>query len=364
MKTESNGSDKHLDINVRTAGGETTVKALAPVIVSASRSTDIPAFYADWMANRLRAKYCVWYNPFNRKPSYVSFERARAFVFWSKNPAPLIPVLPEFDKKGIGYYFQFTLNDYMREGFEPNVGPLEKRIETFRTLASKIGRERVIWRFDPVVMGPGLDPETIAARIGAIGSRLKGHTEKLVFSFVDVAAYRKVQTNMAKTALFGRENVLSAEASEKQIGELCERLAALRDRWKREGWDVTLATCAEKADLAQYGIEHNRCVDDALLRRLYPDDAKLMEYLRPMPVKGSLLAPAPAGGSGEAMPVYPACGKDQGQRKECGCVTSKDIGMYDTCAHFCAYCYANSSSETVRRNRARHSPDSESIIGE
>ena len=96
------------------------VNGVAPVIISASRSTDIPAFYAKWFINRLKAGYCVWYNPFNQKPMYISFVKTKAVVFWTKNPEPLIPYLPELDKRGIHYYFQVTLNDYVNEGFEPN----------------------------------------------------------------------------------------------------------------------------------------------------------------------------------------------------------------------------------------------------
>src|SRR5215469_4158622 len=116
-------------IKIITDSGE-QVEAQAPIIISASRSTDIPAFYAKWFVNRLKAGYCVWYNPFNQQPMYVSLKNAKAVVFWSKNPKPLIPYLHELDERGIHYYFQFTLNDYDREQFEPNVPSVEKRIET------------------------------------------------------------------------------------------------------------------------------------------------------------------------------------------------------------------------------------------
>ena len=109
-------------------------EATAPVIISASRSTDIPAFYAKWFFNRLAKGYCVWYNPFNQQPMYISFKKCRVVVFWTKNPEPIIPFLEELDKRGIHYYFQVTLNDYMQEGFEPNVPPVAKRIETFKKL--------------------------------------------------------------------------------------------------------------------------------------------------------------------------------------------------------------------------------------
>ena len=115
-------------IKIITESGD-QVEAQAPIIISASRSTDIPAFYAEWFVNRLKVGYCVWYNPFNQQPIYVSFKNCKVVVFWTKNPKPLIPLLKILDEKGIHYYFQFTLNDYEKEGFEPNMPTLEKRRE-------------------------------------------------------------------------------------------------------------------------------------------------------------------------------------------------------------------------------------------
>ena len=172
--------------------------ALAPIIISASRSTDIPAFYVKWFFNRLAKGYCVWYNPFNRRKMYVSFERCMAIVFWTTNPKPILPYLHELDRRGIHYYFQFTLNDYVSEGFEPNVPSVTQRVETFRELSEMIGKERVIWRFDPLIMTPSITPRVLLSRIWKIGNQLKGYTDKLVFSFVDVKAYRKVRIALRK----------------------------------------------------------------------------------------------------------------------------------------------------------------------
>ena len=130
------------------------VTASCPIIVSASRATDIPAFFSKWFENRFRAGYMRWTNPFNaNQVDYISFCDTRVFVFWSKNPRPLIPFLSEIDAKGINFYLQFTVNDYERENLEPNVPPLSARIDTFRELVEKVGRKRVIWRFDPFQIG-------------------------------------------------------------------------------------------------------------------------------------------------------------------------------------------------------------------
>ncbi len=334
------------------------VTAQAPIIISASRSTDIPAFHSEWLVNRLKAGYAVWYNPFNRKPYFVSFESARLFVFWSKNPKPLMPFLEEFNKRNINYYFQFTLNDYEAEKFEPRLPPLAERIDTFQELSEKIGKERVIWRFDPLMFTPRLSLEHLLEKIENIGKMLKHKTDKLVFSFVDVATYQKVQNNLVREMDFlDRSSVLSTEPSEDQIQKIAEGLNQLKNRWHEQGWDITLATCGESIDLkTDYGIIQNKCIDDDLIRSEFSHDPHLMRFVN----------------KGETDTVYqqeifetpPKVNiKDKGQRKECGCIYSKDIGMYNTCRHFCVYCYANTSRKAVENNFSKCFLTSESIIG-
>ncbi len=336
------------------------VEATAPVIISASRSTDIPAFYAKWFFNRLTKGYCTWYNPFNiNQKMYISFERCRAIVFWTKNPAPIIPYLPELDKRGIHYYFQVTLNDYMQEGFEPNVPPVAKRIETFKKLSQLLGKERIIWRFDPLIVTPHLTPRMLLTRIWHIGNGLKGYTDKLVFSFVDVKAYRKVQNNLIKeTTFFTKDDVEMSEMTDAQRMEIVDGLVKLREIWKRDGWNLQMATCAEDMELLQYGIEHNCCIDGELMKRIFANDKELVFYLHTgkLPERDMF---------GEIPPIPEKSKnlKDKGQRKICGCMISKDIGMYNTCKHLCAYCYANTSREIVLKNIEKHNDNCESIIG-
>lgn len=334
------------------------VDGTAPVIISASRSTDIPAFYSRWFMNRLEKGYCVWYNPFNQQPMYISFEKTKAIVFWTKNPEPMLQYLPELDRRGIHYYFQVTLNDYEEEGFEPNLVSLSQRIETFKRLSDMIGKERVIWRFDPLILTETLTPRKLLTKIYHVGNAIKGYTDKLVFSFVDVKAYRKVQNNLVKeTQFFSRENVESAEPEGARMMELVDGLVKLRDHWRNEGWNLTLATCGEAADLDGYGIEHNRCIDGELMEKVFGDDREFVYYLR----TGKLPEQDMFGGMPE-VPEMRKDLKDKGQRKVCGCMVSKDIGMYNTCRHFCVYCYANTSKELVQKNKQRHSDESESII--
>lgn len=334
------------------------VEASAPVIISASRSTDIPAFYSKWFFNRLAKGYCAWYNPFNQKKMYISFDHCKVVVFWTKNPKPIIPYLHELDERGIHYYFQVTLNDYVKEGFEPCVSSVEERVETFKQLSRIVGADRVIWRFDPLIITQSLTPRMLLTKIWHIGNMLKGYTNKLVFSFVDVKAYRKVQSNLVKeTPFFSKNDVETAELNENQRQEVIDGLVKIRQAWKDQGWDVALATCAEAFDYDSYGIEHNRCIDGELMERIFGDDKELVYYLH----TGKLPEPN-LFGEVPPLPDKSVNLKDKGQRKVCGCMVSKDIGMYNTCRHLCVYCYANTSKELVIKNASKHNDENESII--
>lgn len=336
------------------------VEAQAPIIISASRSTDIPAFYAKWFINRLKAGYCVWYNPFNQQPMYISFQNTKVIVFWTKNPKPFIPYLKELDEKGINYYFQYTLNNYEEEKFEPNIRPLAQRIDTFKELSSLIGKEKVIWRFDPIILTKEITPRVILTRIWNIGNALKGYTNKLVFSFVDIKTYRKVQNNLIKeTSFFTKENIDKGEITAEQINELIDGLVKIREAWKKEGWEISMATCAEEVDLDKYGIEHNRCIDGELMKQIFSDDRDLVYYLNYGKLPEKTLFDDESNTSSS---LRLANLKDKGQRKVCGCMISKDIGMYNTCSHFCVYCYANTSRKAVNSNKEALNNESESLI--
>ena len=327
------------------------VEATAPMIISASRSTDIPAFYAKWFFNRLAKGYCVWYNPFNKKPMYISFKNVKAIVFWTKNPKPILPYIKELDERGI---------DYVNEGFEPNVPSVEYRVNAFKQLSDMVGKEKVIWRFDPLIITPEITPRSLLSKVWKVGNMLKGYTDKLVFSFVDVLAYRKVQSNLIKEiGYFTKENVGFSEMSQAQRTEMVEGLVKLRDVWKEQGWNLSLATCAEDIDLEQYGIEHNRCIDGELMKKLFVDDEDFVYYLNTgyMPERDMFVQLSKPHKIKDAKGM-----KDKGQRKFCGCMISKDIGMYNTCKHLCVYCYANTSKTCVLENNKLHSDESESLL--
>jgi Domain of unknown function (DUF1848) len=323
-------------------GSRTT--AIQPVIVSASRSTDLPAFHHEWFYNRLKKGHVVWTNPFNRFRQYVSFSKVRVFVFWTKNPQKFMDRLGELDTGNYNYYFQFTLNDYADEGLEPCVPPLSKRIDIFKRLSGKVGRQRVIWRFDPLILTEKMTVETLTDKVSRVAEALSGHTEKLVISFADIDGYQKVRRNLDQAGV-GWRNFTGLEMT--TMAENLRQIGAATG--------LEIAACAEKIDLSSYGILSNKCVDDELMVRLFPNDEKLMDFLG-VGNSHSSLFPEHGKKGGASL-------KDRGQRKACGCIVSKDIGQYDTCRHFCAYCYANDSRQIVMKNFSGMTQDGcESIL--
>jgi len=324
-----------------------TVMAQAPVIISASRSTDIPTFYADWFIERWNKGYIKWKNPFNGVPLYVSFKNTRVVVFWTKNPKPLMKHLNFLNENIKNYYFQFTLNDYDKEGYEGKVPKLANRIKTFKELSERIGKERVVWRFDPMILTNKIDVKELLLRVENIGNQLKNYTKKLVFSFADISTYKKVENNLKK------EQINFVEFTDSTMHEFAKGLQELNKKWKFE-----IATCAEKIPLEQYDIKHNKCIDDDLMIELFNNDKPLMDFLGVKFEEPNLFD-----NSNRIKKTRKI--KDKGQREACGCIMSKDIGQYNTCPHECVYCYANTSKEIAKRNYKTHTehPFADTIIG-
>lgn len=287
------------------------------MIISCSRRTDIPAFYSEWFFNRIRERYVLVRNPLNAKqmknvslaPGDVDF-----IVFWTKNPAPMLDRLHLL--KDYHYYFQFTLTPYDKD-IEPHLPPKTEIIDTFLKLSGKIGKKRIIWRYDPILLSPGVNIEYHIRYFTALAKSLSEHTEKCVISFIDM--YSHLQSKSDGPAL--------QRPDETQMLVLAEKIVQIAG-----ANNIKVETCAEKIDLTDLGIEHGKCIDD-----------RLIEQLTGMNLKIS---------------------RDKYQRKLCGCVESCDIGEYNTCKHLCHYCYANISSERVARNLSRHNDKAPLLIGE
>ncbi|MFA7404520.1 MAG: DUF1848 domain-containing protein [Pelobacteraceae bacterium] len=299
------------------------------MIISASRRTDIPAFHAEWFMKRIREGYFHRVNPFNSKQvSGFSLkpEDVDAICFWSKNPRPLMKYLDELNERGFNYYFQFTLNPYDKT-FEPHVPPLPERIETMVELAGRIGPERVVWRYDPVILS-GISPVTWHLdQAEQIAGRLEGATRRLVFSFYDFYGKGEGRLNSALTGTGITVADITAPGQSEALGQIARGFKAVADHH-----NLRIATCSEHVDLAAEGIQHGACIDGDLIRELF----------------GATIH----------------ANRDKNQRTACNCVEAADMGTYNSCSHHCAYCYANFNEGVIERNLRKNLPDSPALLFE
>jgi len=295
------------------------------LIISASRRTDVPAFYARWFINRIRAGYCTVPNPFNRKQvSHVSLrpEDVEIIVFWTRNPLPLIPYLKELDKLGYRYYFQYTLMNNPRL-IDTNTPALMSALETFQKLSNRIGPEKIIWRYDPVIISNNTGMEFHISTYKKIAESLKGHTQRSVISLLDI--YPKLKKRLSALRDHGVDITDCNEMDDRHLEELLYSLARIADE---NGMEIV--SCAEDPDLAKYNIRPGKCIDDNYIESVFG--------------------------------INVTHKKDPSQRKACGCVVSRDIGMYNTCLFGCQYCYASNRFEQAKELYKNHNPDSTSMI--
>jgi len=291
------------------------------MIISASRRTDIPAFYSTWFINRIRAGFCEVKNPFNpRQTSRVSLlpGDVDVIVFWTRNALPMMQYLDELDHLGYSYYFLYTVTPYEQDldGKNPS---LQKRIEGFAKLARRIGKAKVRWRYDPIVIGSKHDFRYHEEQFFYLTERLCEFTESVIISFVDY--YKKTLRNIAGLDEKFVRNPEQLSGFARFVRNLVEIA---------ESANLQIFSCAETRDLQKFGIQPGKCIDDELILRLF--DKTVSQR------------------------------KDPNQRKECGCVVSKDIGAYNTCLYNCRYCYATSGYEIAKKHYARHDPDSPSLV--
>ncbi|OQW98787.1 MAG: hypothetical protein BWK74_03770, partial [Desulfobacteraceae bacterium A6] len=229
------------------------------MIISASRRTDIPAFYSKWFMNRVRAGFCTVPNPFNpNQISNISLapENVDLFVFWTRNPKPLIPHLKELNTRGYSYYFLFTLMDNPRI-LDPKPPSLEISLDTFRKLSDHIGPEKMIWRYDPIVLSNVTDIEFHKKLFEFITDKLRGHTFRSIISFVDI--YRKMEGRLKK---LGDEGFVLQKCDDYNLYDLLIPLVRIADN---NG--IEIRSCASKKDLTGFGIPAGKCIDDIYISK-------------------------------------------------------------------------------------------------
>jgi len=281
------------------------------MIISASRRTDIPAFYSDWLVNRLNAGYCLVKNPFNSaQAKRVSLlpEDVDGIVLWTKNAAPLLPKLSALDS--YSYYFQYTITPYHSD---IEAGLADKKamvIPAFQHLAGIIGPKRMIWRYDPIIITPRYSFDYHIRAFTKLCGLLAGSCEKCVISFV--IAYQSISKNLAEIG----HTELDAESKLRLTKAM---LLIAKEH------SITLCACCELPELYELGVQPVSCVDASLF---------------------GVDAP-----------------RDKHQREGCNCAVSVDIGAYNSCMNGCRYCYANHSETKVRQNYVAHHADSEVLMG-
>lgn len=285
-------------------------------VISASRRTDIPAFYSEWLLNRVRAGFCHWTNPFSGQVYRVGLgpEDVTAFVLWTRNPRPLLRHLPELDARGYRYTFHFTLTGYGRPLETHNPDP-QAAIAAFRTLALHAGPEFVVWRYDPIVISTRTPLAYHRQRFAELAAQLEGSTRRCTYSFLDF--YGKTRRNLA--AVTAQHGYHFREPTVLERQDLLEDLSAIAEQH-----GMTLVSCCEEDYTTIPRVYRGSCVDLDLLSRLTGQPALA---LKPHPT-----------------------------REHCGCVRSVDIGSYDTCLFGCTYCYATNSRSAAQRQRAAHDP--------
>jgi hypothetical protein len=291
------------------------------MIISASYKTDIPAFYGRWFRNRLRAGFCKMVNPYNRhQVSEVSLrpEDVAGIVFWTKNVGPFFEALEDVHKLGIPFIVQHTINGYPRV-LESRVVSPEKSVEHFRRVADTYGQRRIVWRYDTIVFSSETPADFHRQNFERLAAAVEGATDEVVVSFAQI--YKKTLRNMNEAA---QEHgfTWSDPPDEDKIALLRDLAAMASAR------SLALKVCSQKAYLIDE-VGEARCVDAQ----------------RIMDVAGRWL---------EA--------KVQGNRKECGCFYSKDIGDYDTCPHGCVYCYAVHSRDLAAQRYREHDPEGEFLF--
>ena len=284
------------------------------MIINTGQRTDIPAFYADWFVNRLKAGFVLVRNPYN--PRSVTRYRLSPEVvdligFCTKNPAPMLPHMDLL--RPYGQFWYVTITPYGKE-IEPGVPDKREVLESFRRLSDTVGPDRMGWRYDPVFISGEYPAERHIRAFEYMAQTLSGYTRTAVISFVDL--YEKTKRNFPEVRPVTAEQRL-------QLGKAFVEIAGQ--------YGMTVRPCGEGNELAPFGADCSGCMTVAMYEQALGRRLKVPKT-------------APA-------------------RKECACYLGGDIGAYNTCGHLCRYCYANYDAATVRKNLAAHDPESPLLIG-
>ena len=285
------------------------------MIINTGMRTDIPAFYAEWFINRIKAGFVLVRNPY-RAEWVTRYELDPAVVdciaFCTKNPAPMLPFMSYL--KPFHQYWFVTITPYGNE-IEPNVPPKETVMEDFKRLSEDVGISCVGWRYDPIFIDSAYTLERHITDFEKMCKTLSGYTKTCVISFIDL--YEKVKRNFP-------------QAREVTPDERVEIGKAFSEIGKHHG--ITIKACAEGRDLERFGIDCDGCMTKAVFENA---------------LSCTLNIP-----------------KKKSPRAECDCLLGTDIGAYDTCGHLCRYCYANYNRENVTRNLKAHDPSSPFLVGQ
>lgn len=283
------------------------------MILSVSRRTDIPAFFGEWFVNRLEECFVCVRNPFNKNmvskirlnPSEID-----CIVFWTKDATNFINYLPMIDRFGYKYYFQYTITPYGKE-IEPYLKDKNTIIDNFINLSKRLGKEKVIWRYDPILITKEISVDWHIKQFENMCKKLSGYTNKVVISFLD--EYKKLDKSKFRTLTYGEMQ---------QLGKSFVKIAGK--------YGVVVQTCAENIDIE--GVVKGACIDKTLIEQIcgYQLNTK----------------------------------KDKTQREACLCSQSVDIGEYDTCCYFCEYCYANNNKLNIRNKLKQHKENSPLLVGD
>ena len=287
-----------------------------PLIISASYRTDIPAFYGAWFRQRLADGYALVRNPYGGPDYRVSLhpDHVAAFVFWTRNAQPFLPVLENIAETRTPFCLQVTITGYPTI-LESSTITIEKAIDQVTALRARYGREAVVWRYDPILFTSLTDQDWHLAMFARLCRSLKGVVTECVTSFA--THYAKTKRRLGQLD--------GIEAWDPPIGEKKALLLELSSIAGQN--DVALTLCSQP-DLLVSGVEPAKCIDAARLSRIAD------------------------------RPIF---AREKGNRPGCLCAQSRDIGAYDTCPHGCVYCYAVRDGQKAKAALAQHGPDTERL---